>query len=97
MRISDWSSDVCSSDLKNLRAQAVRGVEFRHVKVRQPNLEPGVGVRRAAHATSVAVADLAHRAAEQLGRASCRESEGQYVYISVVAVSIKNKSTEATY
>src|SRR3546814_13984274 len=25
MRISDWSSDVCSSDLAGLRTQAVRG------------------------------------------------------------------------
>ncbi|MCH2396379.1 MULTISPECIES: tyrosine-type recombinase/integrase [Alphaproteobacteria] len=37
-------------------------MESRRVKVRQPNLDPGVGVRRVAHAKSIAVADVTHRA-----------------------------------
>jgi hypothetical protein len=44
-------------------------MEFRRVKVRQPNLDPGVGVRRVAHAKSIAVAYVAHRAAELLSGA----------------------------
>ncbi len=52
-----------------LRAAAVSGMEFWRIKIRQPNLYPGAGVRRAAHAKSIAVADVAHRAAELLSGA----------------------------
>ena len=54
---------------KRLRAAAVRGMEFWCIKIRQPNLYPGAGVRGDAHAKSVAVADVTHRAAELLSGA----------------------------
>ncbi len=51
---------------KPLRAAAVSGMEFWRIKIRLPNLYPGAGVRRVANAKSIAVADVAHRAAELL-------------------------------
>src|SRR3546814_15945296 len=37
--------------------------------------------------------ELRHFAVDEIGRASCRERVCQYVYISVVAVSLKKKKT----
>lgn len=54
---------------KRLRAAAVRGMEFWCIKICQPDLYPGARVRRDTHAKSVAVADVAHRAAEMLSGA----------------------------
>src|SRR3546814_14783927 len=95
LRISDWSSDVCSSDLVSLlvdeaalqammeRARA-RGVECRgiadHGFIRSIYLRDPNGY----------VVELAAK----IGRASCRERVCQYVSISVVAVSIKKKEKE---
>src|SRR3546814_18060632 len=106
MRISDWSSDVCSSDLHlapnpigpplsafpllRFRPRALRlGMlapldllllvirsEAFHPPFDNP-LPPLVGFQEI------------HRL--QIGRASCRERVCQYVYISVVAVSLKKK------
>src|SRR3546814_2003983 len=77
MRISDWSSDVCSSDLLK-PGQA-------HIELRR------IGFERAAP-TWVLLDDLAERgfgihwvskelgyAGGKIGRASCRERECQYV------------------
>src|SRR3546814_2098564 len=67
MRISDWSSDVCSSDLQ--AGGAERAVEPRQVA----HLED---LRDAAPF----LADQpGARAGEQIGRASCRERVCQYV------------------
>src|SRR3546814_2319166 len=70
MRISDWSSDVCSSDLL---ARFLR----RYAKISPRRL-----VRRPAlvHATPTHI-DLCFDArwVEQIGRASCRERVCQYV------------------
>src|SRR3546814_18496349 len=92
MLISDWSSDVCSSDLfprsSNKALQAL------------PLVESG-----AADACNLSQAELAmacashggetrHTGTVEIGRASCRERVCQYVSISVVAVSLKkNKQT----
>src|SRR3546814_7725371 len=77
MRISDWSSDVCSSDL-------VDAVQRSQGRQHVPPLEAVMdgrdhqveGVRRDA-----GVLDLhaEGRAAAQIGRASCRERVCQYV------------------
>src|SRR3546814_854136 len=73
MRISDWSSDVCSSDL------------LAHQRGAQPDLAavqlaPAVAAAGAAHpATSRGSAAHRLRRAEQIGRASCRERVCQYV------------------
>src|SRR3546814_20876969 len=95
MRISDWSSDVCSSDL-NRRGGG-------------PALTPAVGAHR--HHQRVAVdANLelidqlalalgtragrpADRQPNQIRTAPCRESVCPYVWLSEVAVSLnKTKS-----
>src|SRR3546814_16781735 len=99
MRISDWSSDVCSSDLAPVRAkQAAQG----HIgQIRLAYNGPG---------GSYAVVHLARRlraehpsiqldlvgpmySGEEIGRASCRERGCQYVEISVVDVTLKKKNT----
>src|SRR3546814_5065454 len=72
MRISDWSSDVCSSDLllplgDLLRADALDGV----LRVIELVME-GENHGRQRH-------DDVERQAEQIGRASCRERVCQYV------------------
>src|SRR3546814_5714852 len=48
MRISDWSSDVCSSDLRHLRQafthrpQALEALHARHQQVQQDEVEIGI-------------------------------------------------------
>src|SRR3546814_12395545 len=105
MRISDWSSDVCSSDLgggdgRQLGDQADRGEAalLRIVVVRVVVVEAG---HRAEHADQHRhrmrfVAEAAEEALErlvqhQIGRASCRERVCPYVSISVGAVTLKKK------
>src|SRR3546814_17614951 len=78
LRISDWSSDVCSSDLNVVGAEFDIGQALRGVAAHQhqpPAFGPAAGVERL----------------EKIGRASCRESVCQYVEISVDAVSIQKK------
>src|SRR3546814_14893696 len=104
MRISDWSSDVCSSDLQGamerrnelrwvVGAQRLGRDILDHQELdpveqlggRGPFLQPG-------HLADIVeqVQRLAHQ--HEIGRASCRERVCQYVYTSVVAVSLKNKN-----
>src|SRR3546814_8584142 len=84
MRISDWSSDVCSSDLAlPQRPECPRRADDRQVG----NVEMGrdlgqlVGHSRAAgntrHHASCAFEDAFEHS--QLGRASCRERVCKYV------------------
>src|SRR3546814_20358123 len=88
MRISDWSSDVCSSDLAGQRIRAVPGAGLQvpiwllgsSLFSAQLAAQPGLPFAFASHF------------APELGRASCRESVCQYVYISVVAVQLKQKN-----
>src|SRR3546814_11479557 len=90
MRISDWSSDVCSSDLAD-RARQGRELypaagQGRSDAVRHrgdPGRWPGHLRRRCGDA----VLD------SEIGRASCRERVCQYVEISVVAGSLKKKQS----
>src|SRR3546814_5805562 len=83
MRISDWSSDVCSSDL----ADVARADLKRHDIVHQPGDEghrdekdhdDAVGGE---HLVEMMRGQIALRPAErhQIGRASCRERVCQYV------------------
>src|SRR3546814_6675811 len=88
MRISDWSSDVCSSDLTAGR-RAARCAGGRH----------GTGQRAAAHrlgasGTASPVARPAGRGDPEIGRAPSRESVCQYVSISVVAVSLPKQTSK---
>src|SRR3546814_10905106 len=46
MRISDWSSDVCSSDLARRGARCRSPPRGRAAAAREPALRPGTGARR---------------------------------------------------
>src|SRR3546814_16003188 len=88
MRIIDWSSDVCSSDLAGL-GHAVGGVVGEGGGRREPAAELPAG--EAAIGLD-AVGD--HRPLLEIGRASCRDRVCPYVSITVVAGSFnKNKQT----
>src|SRR3546814_10416576 len=75
MRISDWSSDVCSSDLDN---QPYGLVEYAQLDALFPEGHPY------RHSTIGSMADLDAASLEnvkqwfQIGRASCRERGSQY-------------------
>src|SRR3546814_15637782 len=83
MRISDWSSDVCSSDLgvlSNTGQVCISGSRL-------------IVERSVADELVERVATLMRQTVvgDQIGRASCRERVCQYVYISVVHVSLTKK------
>src|SRR3546814_3206817 len=81
MRISDWSSDVCSSDLK---AAGLSADHHRHAAILQ-GLEELRDQRIAEHeARAPRMADAVCQVARdqpqaKIGRASCRERVCQYV------------------
>src|SRR3546814_15448408 len=88
MRISDWSSDVCSSDLLSHMPAEINASEVASV------------VGMALFLSFAATLYPAWRAASldpEIGRASCRERVCQYVSISVVAVSLKTKNNRSQY
>src|SRR3546814_3143529 len=80
MRISDWSSDVCSSDLARL---------YPHAPRRAHDRRPGGGggdrphpYRRGAELSAAGPAQLMSgpiKSCPEIGRASCRERVCQYV------------------
>src|SRR3546814_3570892 len=72
MRISDWSSDVCSSDLYRSRR---RPAERR----RAPHAGPAPGGRRRRRARALCNPAAAPEGDREIGRASCRERVCQYV------------------
>src|SRR3546814_3149324 len=80
MRISDWSSDVCSSDLGQVLAVHLHGLE------RAPALGKRVaaaaGDDRAQQGLAIGgqkAGRRGHQAPMKIGRASCRERVCQYV------------------
>src|SRR3546814_13525907 len=105
MRISDWSSDVCSSDL--VREGPWRTAVHATAPRSRGARERGFAAPPTAQAPVAAPARLDARSPRadrgrpggpdaghvdrQIGRASCRESVCQYVSISVGAVSLKKK------
>src|SRR3546814_13050108 len=93
MRISDWSSDVCSSDLAGHARHLVPERQLGHRADPLQMLERQVQRHVAAGdgGGAGAAIGLQHVAIDQIGRASCRERVCQYVWISVVAVSLKKK------
>src|SRR3546814_11990848 len=105
MRISDWSSDVCSSDL---RLVARRTWLFFETFVRpEDNWLPPDNYQEppneeTAHRTSptnIGMMLISSITAWRLGpngRGSWRASVGQYVAISVVDVTFKKNTTEYT-
>src|SRR3546814_13859575 len=95
MRISDWSSDLCSSDLLHLRDLLLRfGDKGARITAFQVHLHDDAPL-------AILAADLVQvfgetdlrdlGARNQLGRASCRERVCQYVLIWVVAVALEKK------
>src|SRR3546814_15414414 len=101
MRISDWSSDVCSSDRPVAHVLALAIDRQRPALQRRKDHQRDqllgklvgavvVGAVAGDNRTPVGMVPGAH---EEIGRASWRESECQYVSISVVAVSLKKKQT----
>src|SRR3546814_16382071 len=99
MRISDWSSDVCSSDLLvgntdggERRARFGKFVRFRRTQISQRACG-APAAERTGHPVLVH-AQRCHQIGllcdvREIGRASGRESVCQYVEIGVVAVSLK--------
>src|SRR3546814_16302117 len=104
MRISDWSSDVCSSDLEDFAylpetlAMVVRSLGEQwgigcELKVEDGNCATSALIgRELSFAVREIVANaVRHAGATKIGRASCRERVCRYVYISVGDVSLKKK------
>src|SRR3546814_14705170 len=95
VRISDWSSDVCSSDLSKVRGRFVRHclampdraarakVQFYAARGQRPSSLRAAGRQRGNPG----------RAQTEIGRASCMERVCQYVTIHDVAVSVKKRIT----
>src|SRR3546814_4983722 len=79
MRISDWSSDVCSSDLlrRHPRLQVSLGSTDRTIDLIREGVDCVVRVG-ALRDSSLVARPLGHVALE-IGRASCRERVCQYV------------------
>src|SRR3546814_8184248 len=88
VRISDWSSDVCSSDLDAGR--------LTHPMRYEAQTDPFVPVSwdeafARIGAAMQALSDPNEAEFYQIGRASCRVRVCQYGSLSVVAVSLKTK------
>src|SRR3546814_16498741 len=98
MRISDWSSDVCSSDLH--RAHHNGEILPMHRTPGQLLDQPGVGALAARdhHYPGGVLVEPVHTARARqrckvIGLASRRERGGPFVYITVVAVSLKKTNS----
>src|SRR3546814_18627467 len=102
MRISDWSSDVCSSDL----SPTGDWIAFRenYNAFLMPFFGGAETIEAGAKASQLPVTRVSGDGGQYLhwgaggrtlaiGRASCRERGCQYVSISVVAGSLKKKKT----
>src|SRR3546814_12046282 len=107
MRISDWSSDVCSSDLYygTALSEGVREIgwtgelldEHYDEFVFRGTLDKSLPIEKVLYIPVVQeCASGTERWIEipaEIGRASCRERVCQSVAMSVVAVSLKKKRT----
>src|SRR3546814_19267660 len=98
MRSSDWSSDVCSSDLNTWTLPAgfmELGETTAQGAMRETQEEAGAQIRLGTLYTLIDVphAELLHffYLAEEIGQATCREGGCQYVKISVGAGYFKKK------
>src|SRR3546814_19740409 len=105
MRISDWSSDLCSSDLESgpdcdrwrdsqltlddLPARFVDAV----LRAAARRLNKALLVAGAQFGTDPPQCRYQGRLQHKIGRAPCRERLCQYVFIAVVAGSLKTKNT----
>src|SRR3546814_14784144 len=104
MRISDWSSDVCSSDLTDADVPALIAAlraSFgpQCLPINLPSRDGSAVVdcffQPDGHCDGTDVAAAHQQIIDQeIGRESCRERVWQYVEISVVAVPLKKKLKE---
>src|SRR3546814_19274633 len=99
MRISDWSSDVCSSDLAAGRLATAVGVCRQICDAVGTAGRPGDSACELELSCAVVAVRLPGPGGAEpgrhplyIGRARCRERVCPYVSISVVAVSLKKKS-----
>src|SRR3546814_10922043 len=108
MRISDWSSDVCSSDLNRHRAIGAKPGRRAAFGTSEMTLSAGDTIifmlgRPIAQAKSPALMNawferqgvacaMVPLLLPEIGRASWRERVGQYVLIQWVAVHLKKKN-----
>src|SRR3546814_17094772 len=95
MRISDWSSDVCSSDLKR---RPVRRQPHGTTRAHRRECRRSARNARPRRYFGAETRPDALFAAAEIGRASWRERVCKYVSISVVAVSLQKqqKDSQAT-
>src|SRR3546814_13979355 len=109
MRISDWSSDVCSSDLPKGAFDfeefssyfpitvicTLIGAPADTIPSLRSSLE-AVGLSASMQREHVPALQAGFIEIDgfEIGRASCRERVCQYVEVSVVAVSLKKKITK---
>src|SRR3546814_11056368 len=106
MRISDWSSDVCSSDLRvyaafdkmreqidRMASQAEFGVGGEQDEVLETYKMFAYDEGWSRRINEAIDSGLTAEAAieREIGRASGRARGGQYVWIAVVAVALTNK------
>src|SRR3546814_13835044 len=94
MRISDWSSDVCSSDLQFDVLRACLAGQARVVTLLLADRRAGLAtiVVRRVEQRVVGQREQTVRdriPGREIGRASCREGVGKYVENSGVDVSLK--------
>src|SRR3546814_11511765 len=100
MRISDWSSDVCSSDLPDKPIRDYNKNELYDLLHKEPTKIKIDGINltytglipqiQKSYLSKDVDAMQPHiRAFVEIGRASCRERVCQYVSISLVAVPLK--------
>src|SRR3546814_11735265 len=97
MRISDWSSDVCSSDLVWVLSDLAYS-ELYYDGCPTPSIlqVPGakdVAVEFTSMSKTYSMAGWRIGFAVAIGRASCRERVWPYVSIPVVVVSLKTNNT----
>src|SRR3546814_3887579 len=77
MRISDWSSDVCSSDLPPPVVVDDEGAEDAEDRARCADADGPQGSERVGRCAGQEPGDEEHQ--QEIGRASCRERVCQYV------------------
>src|SRR3546814_14002569 len=108
MRISDWSSDVCSSYLPGNGIESISQTgqqrlplrrQFKRVRMSQKQRKDKTIFQQTDQATYRSLGDVQlscrGRETAKIGRASCRERVCQSVYTSVVAVSLKKKKQQS--
>src|SRR3546814_16474487 len=110
MRISDWSSDVCSSDLPwqwtpgngTPRGHSIRVVQPHFLHDRGGDFLDRLGGGRQPRNAfpphhAFGLGDFVAALGQlEIGRASCRERVCQYVSYSVAAVTLKKKKNDIT-